>query len=135
MYNNILIAVALEHSPHANDALQVARALANDGASLTALHVIEELPGYVISQIPEEMLADRKPEAEAELAAELGGVSDVEPVVVYGHAGRTIVSYAEDKDVDCIVIASHKPGMQDIFIGSTAQRVVRHAQCAVHILR
>lgn len=135
MYNNILIAVALEHSPHANEALQVARTLANDSAHFTALHVIEELPNYVVSQIPDDLLADRKPEAQAELISELGGVPDVDPVVVYGHAGRTIVSFAEDKDVDCIVIASHKPGMQDLFIGSTAQRVVRHARCAVHILR
>ncbi|MEM9239861.1 MAG: universal stress protein [Pseudomonadota bacterium] len=135
MYNNILIAVALDHSPHANAALQVAQTLAHKGARLTALHVVEELPNYVVSQIPADLLTDRKPQAEAELVAELGGVPNVKPVVVYGHAGRTIVSFAEEEGIDCIVIASHKPGIQDLFIGSTAQRVVRHATCAVHILR
>ena len=135
MYNNVLIAVALDHSPHANDALRVARALANEGANITALHVIEEMPSYVANQVPADLLADRKPTAEAELNAELGGVSDVKPVVVYGHAGRTIVSFADDHGVDCIVIASHMPGLQDFFLGSTAQRVVRHAHCAVHVLR
>ena len=135
MYQNILVAVALDHSPHANDALRVARALSNQGASITALHIIEEMPAYVAAQVPVEMLSDRKPAAEAELSAELGGVSDVKPVVVYGHAGRTIVDYAKDHTVDCIVIASHRPGLQDYFLGSTAQRVVRYAQCAVHVLR
>lgn len=135
MYKNILIAVALDHSPHANDAMRAAQTLADDGAKITALHVIEELPTYVKSQIPSDMLADRKPEAEAELTAEIGGLPHVTPEVVYGHAGRTIVSYADNHAIDCIVIASHKPGIQDFFLGSTAQRVVRYAQCAVHILR
>ena len=135
MYENILVAVALDHSPHTNDALNAARALSKEGGQITALHVIEEIPTYVANQVPAELLSDRKPAAEAELDAELGGVSDVKPVVVYGHAGQTIVSFADENAVDCIVIASHRPGLQDYFLGSTAQRVVRHAQCAVHVLR
>jgi nucleotide-binding universal stress UspA family protein len=135
MYENILVAVALDHSPHANDALKVARMLSNQSSRITALHVIEEIPSYVAVQVPAEMLSDRKPAAEAELNAELGGVSDVKPVVVYGHAGRTILDFAEEHGIDCIVIASHRPGLQDYFLGSTAQRVVRHAKCAVHVLR
>lgn len=135
MYDNILVAVALDHSPHADDALKIARAISNQGARITALHVIEEMPTYVAAQVPADLLADRKPAAEAELNAELGGLSDVKPVVVYGHAGRTIVDFAEEHDIDCIVIASHRPGLQDYFLGSTAQRVVRHAQCSVHVLR
>ncbi|WP_170501927.1 universal stress protein, partial [Ruegeria atlantica] len=37
--------------------------------------------------------------------------------------------------IDCIVLASHKPGMKDFFLGSTAALVVRHARCSVHVLR
>ncbi len=37
--------------------------------------------------------------------------------------------------VDCIVIGSHKPGLSDYLLGSTAARVVRHAPCAVHVYR
>lgn len=135
MYQNTLVAVALDHSPHANNALMVARALSDPGGRITAMHVIEEMPAYIAAQMPDELLSDRKPSAEAELKAELGGVSDVKPEVVYGHAGRTIVEYAENHGIDCIIIASHKPGLQDFFLGSTAQRVVRHAKCAVHVLR
>ena len=135
MYKNILVAIALDHSPDSNKAIEVARLLAEDDAMITALHVIEKVPAYVANLIPDEVLVGRRPEAETELKAELGGLKDVTPVVVRGHAGRTIVKYAADSEVDCIVMSSHRPGLQDYFLGSTAQRVVRHAPCAVHILR
>ena len=135
MYKNILVAIALDHSPDSNKAIEVARLLAEDDAMITALHVIEEVPAYVANLIPDEVLVGRRPEAETELKAELGGLKDVTPVVVRGHAGRTIVEYAADSEVDCIVMSSHRPGLQDYFLGSTAQRVVRHAACAVHVLR
>lgn len=56
-------------------------------------------------------------------------------VVVEGHSGRTILDYAEETGSDLIVIASHRPGMGDMLMGSTATQVVRHAKCAVHVLR
>ena len=40
-----------------------------------------------------------------------------------------------ETDTDCVVIASHRPGLQDYLLGSTAARVVRHAACSVHVLR
>jgi len=135
MYDNILIAIALGHSPDSGKAIEVARLLAGDGATITALNVVEEIPAYVANQIPKELLSNRRLEAEAELKADLGGVTDVKPLVIGGHAGRTIVEYAAKDGIDCIVISSHRPGLQDYFLGSTAQRVVRHASCAVHVLR
>jgi universal stress protein F len=135
MYKNVLVAIELDHEPDYNWALEVARRLGESDARITALHVIEEIPSYVVSQIPESILINRGPQAEEELKAQLGGASDVTPVVVYGHAGRTIVDYAAENEIDCIVIASHRPGLQDYFLGSTAQQVVRHAGCSVHILR
>jgi nucleotide-binding universal stress UspA family protein len=135
MYGRILVAIALDHSPHINKALDVARRLGKPGASIIALHVIETIPAYAANQIPDDIIRNRRPEAEAELKAELGGVQDVIPAVVYGHAGRSIVDYAKEHDVDCIVIASHRPGLQDYFLGSTATRVVRHAACSVHVMR
>ena len=56
-------------------------------------------------------------------------------VLVEGHSGRSILEWAEGNAVDCIIIASHRPGLQDYFLGSTAGRVVRHAQCSVHVTR
>ncbi|WP_299865218.1 universal stress protein [uncultured Hoeflea sp.] len=135
MYKNILVAVALDQAHNSAAAFEVARALAAEGASITALHVLEEIPAYVAHYVPVEHAGSRRSEAEAGLKAELGGVADVKPVVMTGHAGPTIVSYAKEHGVDCIVIASHRPGLQDYFLGSTAGRVVRHAPCAVHVTR
>ena len=52
-----------------------------------------------------------------------------------GALGLAIIDYANDHDIDCIVIGSHKPGLRDFLLGSTAARVTRHAPCAVHVLR
>ena len=46
-----------------------------------------------------------------------------------------IAQYAERHDVDLVIVASHKPGLQDYFLGSTAARVSRRAPCSVYILR
>ena len=55
--------------------------------------------------------------------------------VIVGHSANGILDYAEKNEIDCIIVASHRPGYQDYFLGSTAARVVRHATCAVHVLR
>ena len=135
MYKNILVTIALDHSRDNALAFDIARTLAAEGASITALNVLEEMPAYVETYLPQDHFDERLADSEARLKAELGGVADVKPVVISGHAATTIVSYAVDNKIDCIVIASHRPGLQDYFLGSTAGRVVRHAPCAVHVVR
>jgi len=46
-----------------------------------------------------------------------------------------ILEMAKAKNVDLIVIASHKPGIADYLLGSVAAGVVRHAKCSVHVMR
>ena len=135
MYSKILVAIALDHSPDSGKAIDVARLLADDDGKITALNIVEDIPAYVANQIPMDLLTKRRTEAETELKAELGGAKDIAAEVIGGHAGRAIVEYAEKGGFDCIVISSHRPGLQDYFLGSTAHQVVRHAQCAVHVLR
>ncbi len=135
MYKNILVPIALEHERDTGAAMNIAHRLLAEGGKIIALHVMEALPGYATQYLPEGHLENRHGEMMAALKAELGGVKDVTPVVVTGHAGRSITDYAEDHGIDCIVIASHRPGLQDYLLGSTAARVVRHAACAVHVIR
>ena len=135
MYKNIRVPVALEHERDTGAAMDVAHQLLDDGGRITALHVMEAIPGYATQYLPEGYNTSRHDEMLAALKAELGGVKDVKPEVISGNAGRAIVDYATDHDVDCIVVASHRPGLQDYLLGSTAARVVRHAVCAVHVLR
>jgi len=52
-----------------------------------------------------------------------------------GNPGPTILTSADECGADLIIVGSHKPGLQDYFLGSTAARVVRHAQCSVLVMR
>jgi len=135
MYSNILVPIALDsEDDRTSQAIKVAKKLADDGARLTLMHVIEAIPSYAISYIASDVLADTRKGIVTEmnrLAAEAGA----EAKVIDGHSGRTILDYAEEHNPDLIVMASHRPGMQTLLLGSTATHVVRHAQCAVHVLR
>lgn len=135
MYKHVLVPIAMDHSPHTAEALGLARALLADDGRITALTVMEAIPPYVAQYLPEGQEQRNRQNIKIELQSELGGAADAHADVVVGHAGRTIVEYAEEHDVECIVIASHRPGLQDYFLGSTAARVVRHAPCAVLVVR
>lgn len=135
MYSNILLPIVFDKEHDPQSAFDVAKALARPGATMTVLHVMEDIPGYAAAQVPEGVIAANHAEIErsvADLAATLPGAKGV---VIRGHSGASIVQFAKDRDMDCIVMASHKPGLENFFLGSTADRVVRHAKCAVHVLR
>ena len=110
MYSNILVPIALEHDRDTAGAFEVARRLLADGGEITALHILEAIPTYATTYLPEDQLKNRTSDAKTMLVAELGGVKDVKPVVMTGHSGRSIVEYADEYDIDCIIIASHRPG-------------------------
>ncbi|SIN75601.1 universal stress protein [Vannielia litorea] len=135
MYSTILVPIAFEHDRDSNAALEIAEALLAPGGSITALHVIEEVPSYAATYVDEALLKEARTGVEEALFAKLGDHKTVTPRVVTGHSGRTILDVAESMGADLIVIASHRPGLQDYFLGSTAARVVRHAQCCVHVIR
>ena len=133
MYSNILIPVAIDHGETTQQALEVARALCSPGGTITALTVMEHIPAYVAAELPAGQIDRSHKMAHEALQAEMG--AGIECRVVTGHPGRTITDFADESGADCIVIASHQPGLQDYFLGSTAARVVRHAHCAVHVVR
>jgi nucleotide-binding universal stress UspA family protein len=136
MYTKILIPVALDHGQKSQQAIEGAKALRADGAEMILLTVLENIPAYVAAEIPSDVFKNVQAETEAEMKALAAGAGGgAQAVVVHGHAGVTIVEYAESHGVDCIVIASHRPEWTDYLIGSTAARVVRHAPCSVHVIR
>lgn len=135
MYSNILVPVAVDHGPHLDDVLALARLMRSADGKITVLTVAEAIPPYVAQYLSEDQEAKTREAIRADLAGELQDAPDVEVRVVTGHAGMTIVDYAERHAVDCIVMHSHRPGLRDYFLGSTAARVVRHAPCSVHVVR
>ncbi len=135
MYNNIIVALSLEHGI-SELALNAAHALASEGGSITAAHVHEPPNSSILLYLDEDAVEKTHLQAESRLIERVKKESHVTPVLLEGQsAGRIITEYAYSNKADCIVIASHQPGMKDFFLGSTAARVVRHAHCAVHVLR
>lgn len=134
MYNKIIVTMALDHGIGAAT-MEVARTLLNDGGEIIALHVYEAPSGTVGAYLDEDVVKAAFENAKTKMDARVAELANVTAVVVKGHSGRTIIDVAAEKSADCIVIGSHKPGLIDYLLGSTAARVVRHAPCAVHVLR
>ena len=135
MYTNILIPVVLEDSRDTQSALEAAKALADEGAQSTLLHVIETVPAYVSEYFPpdfkstaHETVRDKMNALVKELPGSLVAITD-------GRAGPRICSWAEENGCDCIIVASHQPALSDYFLGSVAHHVVGHAKCAIHVVR
>ena len=135
MYKHILVPVLLDgvHDPSA--ALDVANLLADEGAKITLLSVVETIPVHTQVYLPDDFMDNRQKKISAELLELAKKVPGGVAVVIDGHAGRSILDWAADNRPDCIVIAGHEPGMQDLLLGSTASKVVRHAKCSVHVTR
>ena len=135
MYKKILVPVVFDEEHDTQASFLAAKALANEGAAFTVMHVLEVIPAYAMTQIPAEILADSRADTERKLDRAASALPGASPVLVAGHAGREIVEFARENAVDCIIMASQKPGLGHFFMGSTADWVVRHAKCSVHVAR
>lgn len=135
MYHNILVPISFDEDRDVSGPLKLAGILAAQGAKITLLHVVEQIPGYAISYMPPDYLAGTRKAIQAELDKLASTLPGAEGVLVEGHSGRGILDWATENTPDLIIIASHRPGMQDLLLGSTATQVVRHAPCAVHVVR
>lgn len=134
MYDKVLVPMALDHGVSPST-LEIARALCNPGGQITALHVHEAPHGSVSVYLDEDAIREGFEKARQMLVDKTAGLEGVETVLVKGHTYRTIIDYSTQHGIGCIVIGSHKPGLSDYLLGSTAARVVRHAPCAVHVHR
>ncbi|WP_371229052.1 universal stress protein [Roseovarius sp. 2305UL8-3] len=135
MYNNIVVALSLEHGI-SEQALSAAHTLVSEGGKITAVHVYEPPNSSILAYLDDEVAEKSHRNAEERLVERVKTDATVSEVLLEGQsAGRTITEYARKHSADCIVLASHKPGMKEFFLGSTAALVVRHAHCSVHVLR
>ena len=113
-------------------------------AEFTALHVLEGGQGDLgtfsgmTGDVPDdERLQERADEvfdAARELAAEHGVTLHTDRG--RGRPDRLIVRYADDEDVDLIVIGSHgRDGVARVLLGSVAETVVRRSSVPVLVVR
>ena len=136
MYKNILVPVDLTHEEVSSRILALAKHLVSDGGKVTALHVLPEIPSYVDTYVPHEVREARASEQHDLLERMVADAGlDAEVHVAYGAPHNRILDVLDDVKPDVVIIGSHRPGLSDYFLGSTAARVVRHAQCSVLVDR
>jgi nucleotide-binding universal stress UspA family protein len=137
------VLVPLNESDPASEAFEAALEEYPDG-EIVALHVIDPgtaspAPGAQDAAV-EELSEQHREEAEELLAdarrrAEERGVT-VTTDVVTGVPGDAIVEYAEEHDVDRILIGSHdRSGISKILLGSVAEDVVKGSPVSVTVVR
>jgi len=136
MFRSIIVPIDIAQKEKSARMIASARQLLDAGGKVTLVNVVEATPLYEMA----ELMAEMRTKAAEDARAYLTGLAaqeklDAEIEVNQGHAAMVILDIAREKGADAIVIASHRPGLQDYFLGSTAARVVRHAPCSVLILR
>ena len=141
MTKSILLSVDLNQESSWRKALPEAVKLAN--ADKAQLHVLTVIPTYGMPMVGAYFPSDYAEKAEAEAAKQLAdliarkvpeGVK-VETHVEQGTIYKRIIETADRLGCDLIVLASHRPEMQDYLIGPNAAKVVRHARQSVYVVR
>lgn len=134
MYNKIVIASALDQGFNSR-ALETAKALISENGKIVTVHVIEPVNNVVQSFMTADVKSKTYDKIKKMMTDRLNDEDDIEAVILSGQAGTEISNYANKIGADCIIVGSHKPGLDDFFLGSTSSRVVRYATCSVHVLR
>ena len=136
MYKTILVPIDMAHLAEGKAIIDVAIDHASEGARIILLYVVEEVTNWAAISLPANIIDKSLSSARDELKAIANATGrKMEVEVRTGHSYNTILDVAEEKDVDMVIIASHRPGLQDYFLGSTAAKVVRHAKCSVLVVR
>ena len=137
------VLVPLDGSDRAEEALAYAYDEFPD-AAVSLVHVINPArAGYGaqagLPSFSEEWYDEAEAAAE-ELFAEARDTAPesvtLETATEVGQPARTIVDYADDNDIDEIVIGSHgRRGISRVLLGSVAENVVRRADVPVTVVR
>ena len=139
------ILVPIDFSDPSKKAFQYALRLAEQfDSEIVLLHVMELRPpiaaihlGYDARRSSKDQLSIAKKKLTALLArARDAGVGTVSSTIRSGVATHEIAEAARDLDADLIVIATHGyTGFKHFYMGSTTERVIRHAPCPVLVVR
>ena len=138
------ILVATDFSDCAGAAFQMAKKLAKGfGAKLILLHVIHQTTAERLAEYlkvePDTLLPKLRERAQQQLSGFLGrwGTDglDVESMVSVGLPFQEIAGIARDLAVDLVALGGYGPRgrgpIEEVFFGSTAEKVVRLLPCPV----
>ncbi|MBL8751643.1 MAG: universal stress protein [Planctomycetes bacterium] len=133
-----------DFSPTAGRAADYATELARTfGAELILLHVIPEM-NYPLRSFGmagafphlREELHKRADEALQKEKARLGAGVTIRTLLHDGEAHQQVIDCAKGEKADLIVIGTHgHTGLKHLMLGSTAEKIVRAAECPVLTVR
>lgn len=136
MYKNIIVPIALDMAEKGKVMLDKVKELTDEGGKVTVMYVVEDVPGLITAELPDELVPKAAHSARSNLVDMVkaaGLTADVQ--IRSGRPHHAIVSLADEIGADLILIASHGPVLQDYLLGSTAASVARHAKCSVLVTR
>ena len=141
MFKHILL--AFDGSASSRKALDVALEMAQVfGARVSLLSVEENVPHFPadIGEVKEEKerLNDYFGglQREARDAAKMQGMDFDRADILVGHVAQTIIHHAQAIQSDLIVMGhSGRSGVWGGFLGTTTEKVSRHAHCSILIVR
>jgi nucleotide-binding universal stress UspA family protein len=131
------ILVPVDFSECSSKALQYAIAFARQfGAELVLLHVVHPYPPMPeMGPVDAESMVDAHEQMES-FQKTVGSVVPCKTMVRTGSGHGEIIAMAKELGVDLIVISTHgRTGLEHVLLGSTAEKVVRHAGCPVLVVR
>ena len=141
--NKILVPV--DFSEFSTKALDYALAFARQfDARIVVLHVVEPavypesymLVTTALEDLNQGLLQSARQRIGELCRERIGNRVTSESMVRTGRAHSEIAAAARELDVDLIILATHGyTGLRHVLLGSTAERVVRHAPCPVLTVR
>jgi nucleotide-binding universal stress UspA family protein len=137
------ILAPLDFSKSSGKALQYASALAVQfQATLILVHVVEfsfvgsEFGAIELSQIEADMRENGRKQMETLARKLVDPRLEIKTIIASGRPSIEIIETARDEATDLIVIATHgHSSLAHVILGSTVERVVRHASCPVLVVR
>jgi len=136
------ILVPIDFSDHSRKALAYAVKFAQQfGSEIELVHVVTPVvyaEGMVLPAAMENLDRQTEEHAKAELdkiAAENPGVK-IKTAILTGNPYDEIVTHARKRQTDLLLITTHgRTGLQHFLMGSTAEKILRHAPCPVMVVR
>lgn len=141
MYTHILLPVDLGNESSWQKALPTAVEYCS--AFGATLHVMTVVPDFGSPMVAQFFPADHESkviESTNELlhkfvADRVPDTIKVQHIVADGTIYKTIIDTAERIGADLIIMASHRPELEDYLLGPNAARVVRHSDKSVLVVR